>query len=229
MSITAIVPAAGFGIRMKDSLPKQFLILGDKPVLFHTLSRLADCSKVDEIIVAVSEQHYQYAKIQSEEEYPVSKPVHFVVGADDRQESVRNALGALGLDCELVVIHDGVRPFLSNQVLVNTINAAQKNGAATAAIKPPDTVKMVEPGHKAQNLPRDQVHLIQTPQAFSADLIRDAHKRAHADNFSGTDDTVLVERLGQPVTMVEGDELNIKITTPASMVVAKAILDHIGD
>ena len=224
MAVTAIVAAAGQGARMKGDAPKQFRLLGDRPVLFHSLARLAECPKVDDLIVVVPADHLDYTRTLIEQEFPVAKPCRVVTGGEERQDSVRAGLQELSLECDLVVVHDAARPLVPNAVIVAVILAAAKDGAATAAIPPVDTVKLVDTDrHQAENLPRNMLWMIQTPQAFRKELLLRAHQRALEDNFTGTDDSVLLERLGVTVHVVPGSTRNLKITTPDDLVMAEAL------
>ena len=224
MAVTAIVAAAGQGARMKGDAPKQFRLLGDRPVLFHSLARLAECPKVDDLIVVVPADHLDYTRTLIEQEFPVAKPCRVVAGGEERQDSVRAGLQELSLECDLVVVHDAARPLVPNAVIVAVILAAAKDGAATAAIPPVDTVKLVDTDrHQAENLPRNMLWMIQTPQAFKKELLLRAHQRALEDNFTGTDDSVLLERLGVTVHIVPGSTRNLKITTPDDLVMAEAL------
>jgi 2-C-methyl-D-erythritol 4-phosphate cytidylyltransferase len=224
MAVTAIVAAGGQGVRMKGDVPKQFLMLGDRPILFHSLQRLAECPRIDDLIAVVPADHLEYTRTLLHEEYPLAKPTRVVAGGEERQDSVRAGLEELSLECDLVVVHDAVRPLVSNSVLVAVIQAAEKDGAATAAIQPADTIKLVDSDRQiSENLPRSMLWQIQTPQAYRKDLLLRAHQRAFEDNFYGTDDSVLLERLGVRVRIVPGHPRNLKITTPDDLVMAEAL------
>jgi 2-C-methyl-D-erythritol 4-phosphate cytidylyltransferase len=223
MTISAIVPAAGKGARMKGDIPKQFLLLAGKPVLVHTILGL-EKSKVTDFYVMVPEGKLDFTKSLLEQE-GLQKPCQVLVGGEERQDTVRAGLEALSDDCSLVLIHDGVRPLVRPELADLVIEAADESGAATLASRPTDTIKMQDSiTHQMRNLPRDNLVMIQTPQAFKKDLIMDAHKQALADGYTATDDSDLVERMGHQVALVEGDTLNIKITGPEDLILAEAIL-----
>lgn len=225
--VTAIVAGAGQGTRMKGDAPKQFLRLGDRPILFHSLQRVADCPRVAELIAVVPADRVESTRGLLEEEYPLGKPCLVVPGGEERQDSVRAGLQQLSLECELVVVHDAARPLVSNAVLMAVIQAAEQSGAATAAIPPVDTIKLVDLERGvSEHLPRGMLWQIQTPQAFKKELLLRAHEQALADNFYGTDDSVLVERLGVKVRLVPGDSRNLKITTPEDLVIAEALFRY---
>jgi 2-C-methyl-D-erythritol 4-phosphate cytidylyltransferase len=227
MAVTAIVAAGGQGLRMKGDAPKQFLMLGDRPILFHSLQRLAECPRVDDLIVVVPADHLKYTQTLLHEEYPLAKPSRVVPGGEERQDSVRAGLEELSLECDLVVVHDAVRPLVSNALLVAVIQAAEKDGAATAAIQPADTIKLVDSDRQvSENLPRSMLWQIQTPQAYRKDLLVRAHQRAFEDNFYGTDDSILLERMGVRVRLVPGHPRNLKITTPDDLIMAEALFRH---
>jgi len=227
MAVTAIVAAGGQGVRMKGDVPKQFLMLGDRPILFHSLQRLAECPRIDDLIAVVPADHLEYTRTLLREEFPLAKPARVVPGGEERQDSVRAGLEELSLECDLVVVHDAVRPLVSNSILMAVIQAAEKDGAATAAIQPADTIKLVDSDRQvSDNLPRAMLWQIQTPQAFRKDLLLRAHQRAFEDNFYGTDDSVLLERMGVHVRIVPGHPRNLKITTPDDLVMAEALFRH---
>jgi 2-C-methyl-D-erythritol 4-phosphate cytidylyltransferase len=238
MSITAIIPAAGKGYRMKGEVPKQFLLLAGKPVLIHTLQKLAR-SSVDALVVVVSEERMAFTRNLLGEE-KIEKPFKVLAGGLERQDSVRAGLNALDNDCSLVLIHDAVRPFVRQDMVEAVIKAAEKAGAATLAIRPADTIKLSPTlqsyGDGARNgqdkvmknLPREHLWQIQTPQAFHKDLIIQAHKKALAEGYLATDDSELVERMDHEVVIIEGDPLNLKITGPEDMIIADAILRGAG-
>ncbi len=212
--VYAIIPAAGTGRRMGGSILKQYIMLGDKPVLAHTLSAFDRAESVDCIVLAVSLDEREYIEKEIVKRYGIKKPVTYTPGGRERQESVKNALEAIE-DCDIVVVHDGVRPLVVPGVIEGAIQEARRYGAAVAGMPVKDTIKVVSPAGFAVNTPdRTRLWQIQTPQAFQLRLLKEAHKRAAEDGFLGTDDSSLVERLGHPVKLIEGGYGNIKITTP---------------
>lgn len=227
---SAIVAAAGRGTRMPGDAPKQFRALGDRPVLAWAAAAIGATPGVTEIVVGAEAGMLETAAAIVAEWAPglTIKPV---TGGADRQETVRLCLAACDPDAEVIVVHDAARPFAGPDLFRRVIEAAAKDGAATAAVPPADTIKMADdsaPGG-AQNLPRGRLWQVQTPQAFRRDLIQRAHAVAAGENFSGTDDTVLVERLGHRVTMVESSPLNFKVTTPADFSMARAFVENTTD
>jgi 2-C-methyl-D-erythritol 4-phosphate cytidylyltransferase len=236
MTVTAIIPAAGLGTRMaRGAAPsasgdessgtsrKQLMLLGDSPILIHTIRKFAACPLVNQIVVALRPEDAAWVSVLIDRE-AFSKPVHVVEGGDSRQESVRNALNAIGDTADLVAVHDAVRPFIDPAIIENVIREAARSGAAIAGIVPIDTVKQVK-GHKIrETLMRNHLVLAQTPQVFRYELLKQAFDRAADEDFTGTDESSLVERLGHEVSVVPGSDRNIKITRPGDMKLAKLFL-----
>lgn len=223
MSVTAIVPAAGRGARMKGDIPKQFLLLAGKPILIHTLNKLSRC-KVDEMVIVVQEEKMDLARRLIEEEL-ADKPFKLVKGGVERQDSVRAGLAAVDKDCSIVVVHDAVRPFVNPGAVNEVIEAAEKTGAAILAVRPSDTIRLEDKDSGIMDdLPRDRLWQIQTPQAFSKDLLIAGHKKALGEGYSATDDAGLVEHMGHRVTVVQGDSMNLKITGPRDLELAQVLL-----
>lgn len=231
----AIIVAAGDGTRMKGRCRKQFLELGRFPILYYTLVTFLSSDAIDKIILVLPESDTDYCRKQVLSKLDTSKPVTLVPGGKQRQESVYFGLLEAERICSLkpkeskepgiVVIHDGVRPFVQHSHIRATIDAAMETGACVTGIQPWETVKACSPnGEVRKTLDRNELWLVQTPQAFRLDLILKAHKAARSEGFWGTDDGVLVERKGGRVKMVEGSRSNIKITSPEDMEIAEMIL-----
>lgn len=215
-----LVPAAGTGARMRSREPKQFLVLGGAPVLVHALRRLAaaDCLEGSIILVPPSRLGATRTLLHR---HRVPRVLAVLEGGAERQESVRFGLNAVPEDMTWVVIHDAVRPFVTPGLVADVLAAARSTGAATAGLPVRDTVKRVRGGCVEATLDREGLWLVQTPQAFRRDLLVEAHDKALRDGYLGTDDAVLVERLGARVTMVPGLTENVKITTPADLEAAR--------
>jgi 2-C-methyl-D-erythritol 4-phosphate cytidylyltransferase len=221
----AIVPAAGSGNRMGRDVSKQYLSLGGRPLLVHTLKVFEECSLVDGLLVVVPPQDIEFVRNSVLAPWNLKKVAGVIPGGKERQDSVRAGIGALDRETGLVVIHDAVRPFITVGLIENCIRAAVEEGAATVGVPVKDTVKEVAPdGRVMRTCDRTLLWLTQTPQAFRRDIIENAHIAAARDGFRGTDDTSLVERLGIAVRMIRGDYGNIKITTPEDLVIAEALL-----
>jgi 2-C-methyl-D-erythritol 4-phosphate cytidylyltransferase len=243
MKVIVIIPAAGLGTRMAPMLvgakdkqrkappSKQFTELGGTPILIHTLRKFAGVDVVSEIWVALRENEIAgfRARLGSEAGDVLKKKVEFVVGGEHRQQSVESALNALEAEADdVVLVHDAVRPFVTREIIQEVIEAAQKYGAAIAALPAVDTVKQVERTAEGAlikaTMPRAGIVMAQTPQGFRYSVIKKAFDEASADGFLGTDESSLVERSGHDVAVVMGSPRNIKITAPADMELAEFYL-----
>ena len=224
MRVVAIIPAAGFGRRMGGTLEKQFLHLRGIPILAHTLHVFDRSPEVDAIVLVVAPQQRQSLENEVLGPHPCKKLFSVIDGGPERQDSVANGLRATPRECELVVVHDGVRPLVSVDLLGKVLEVAHRHGAAIAAIPAGDTVKQSEDQKVVATLERETIWLAQTPQAFHAAILRRAYEEAVRDRVIVTDDAALVERLGVAVHLVHGSSENLKVTTPSDLVVAEAIL-----
>ncbi len=221
---TSIVVAAGRGSRMGTKEKKQYLFLKDKPLFIHTLELMEQQSRIKEIILVVPAEDLDFCKNLCNK-YSINK-IHAVVpGGETRGASVYNGLKAVPEHSKLVVVHDGARPFLSQEVLEKVIDAGEKEGAAVAAVPVKDTIKEVDPNNMVQKtLERKYLWAVQTPQVFKKDILMDCYNRAIRDGISGTDDAAIVEAYNYPVKLVMGDYNNIKITTKEDLTFANYIL-----
>ena len=220
--VVAVILAAGKGDRMGGSVPKQYLELAGRPILAHTLEAFDRAPSIDAIVIVTNDEEVIRDTVL--EKWPVSKPVIFAEGGKERQDSVWNALTAIG-SCEIVAIHDGVRPLVQIPVIEHSISVARQFGAAVAGMPSKDTIKVIDEQGFSVNTPdRNRLWLTQTPQVFQFSLFLDAHRKAKQDGYLGTDDSSLVERTGHPVKLVEGGYDNIKITTPEDLIIAEQIL-----
>ncbi|HEX9023925.1 MAG TPA: 2-C-methyl-D-erythritol 4-phosphate cytidylyltransferase [Geobacteraceae bacterium] len=225
MKVIAIVPAAGMGKRMGAEINKQYLLLAGKPILAHTLRVFEDAPFVDDVYVVVPEAEIPYCREHVVERFGFAKVRRIVAGGAERQHSVMNGLKAVSDagDDDVVLIHDGVRPFIPQQVLEHAVAAAGKYDGALVAVPAKDTVKVVREGIVRETPPREELWLAQTPQAFRYPIIMAAHEIAEAERYLSTDDASLVEWLGKDIHIVMGDYRNIKITTPEDLVLAEAL------
>jgi len=223
MSVLAIIPAAGMGIRMGGGTPKQFLSLEGVPIFVHTLRKFAASDAIDEIFLALRAEEMERAGGDIDREH-FAKPVRLVCGGPTRQETVARALAEAPAATEIVVVHDAVRPFIELEMIQRVVETARKDGAAILGIPSVDTVKQVERQRILGTIPRERIVLAQTPQAFRYSVIREACERAGADGFNGTDEASLVERLGHPVTVLMGSDHNIKITKPSDLPLARLFI-----
>lgn len=203
---------------------KQFMLLDGSPILLHTVRKFVACPLVTEIIIALRKDDIEWVSEQIEADSP-AKPVRLVEGGETRQHSVENALALVSPDTDLVAVHDAVRPFIEEEVLQKVIEEAAASGAAIVGIVPVDTIKQVHLAKVRATLPRERLILTQTPQVFRLELLREAFAKASQDNFVGTDESSLVERLETvEVSVVLGSDRNIKITKPSDMQLARFFL-----
>jgi 2-C-methyl-D-erythritol 4-phosphate cytidylyltransferase len=225
LKIAAIIPGAGSGERLAASENKPFLLLGDKPLLVHTVQRFQESPEIDEIVLVVRAKDIPQAETLVAE-YRLGKVVAVVEGGDRRQDSVYCGLKELeGRGIAYVLVHDAVRPFLDSFRIHEIIRVAKEHGAAVLAIQPKDTIKLSNGTPFVQKtLDRTRLWAVQTPQCFSMEVLMKAYDSAIKDEFLATDDSSLVERLGVNVRIVEGSYDNIKITTPEDLELAEMIL-----
>jgi 2-C-methyl-D-erythritol 4-phosphate cytidylyltransferase len=220
----ALVPAAGRGLRMGGAVPKQFLSLGGLPLILHSLRVLQASPSIDAIILAVPPSEMDYCLSDIVAAHRFTKVIKVVPGGQERQDSVRHALEAADEDSGIVVVHDAVRPFVTERMVSDVVKAAKATGAAIVALPMKDTVKQVGVDHVIERtIDRRPLWLAQTPQAFRRDWLLAAHRKAHAEGVHATDDAYLVEWCGHAVSVVEGSGENIKVTRPEDMVIGEAI------
>lgn len=232
MKATAIVLAGGRGKRMNCAIPKQFLTIQDKPVLYYSLQAF-ETSFIDSIILVASEDDREYCKREIVEKYHFNKVKKIVSGGKERYHSVLNGIKAAG-DCDYIFIHDGARPFLTQDMLKRLLDCVMEDKACVAGMPVKDTIKIAdESGYISSTPRRDLVWMIQTPQVFSYELIKKAYLLLEENEYSLlekgisiTDDAMVVETLlGEKVKLVEGSYRNIKITTPEDLSVAESFLE----
>ena len=225
MHVNVVIVAAGKGTRLQSELPKPFLSVADRPILVHTLRRFTPIEMVRRIVVVVAAERETLCQEVLHTHGPWPQPITVIHGGAERQDSVRNGLAALEPQCEIVVIHDAARPFISVEAIQRSIDAAAETGSAVVATPVRDTIKRADAQHTIrETVSRHDLWLAQTPQTFRVEVIRAAHRWAQRRNIAGTDDATLVEQMGQPVRIVPGDALNFKITTPDDLALAQAVL-----
>ncbi|HAA74140.1 TPA: bifunctional 2-C-methyl-D-erythritol 4-phosphate cytidylyltransferase/2-C-methyl-D-erythritol 2,4-cyclodiphosphate synthase [Candidatus Latescibacteria bacterium] len=222
MATVAIILAAGAGKRMGADRPKQFLDLGGRSLILYALDAFEACSAVDRIVLVTPPDMIDEVRTLAS---VCEKVQDVVAGGAERQDSVAEGIKAVG-DAEIIAVHDGARPMVRAEEIADVIEAARANGAAVIGQPASDTIKRGRDGQVIETLDRSEVWAVQTPQAFKADVIREAHEAAARDGFYGTDDTALVERIGKPVTLVEGSRDNIKVTHPGDLERAEDILNR---
>jgi 2-C-methyl-D-erythritol 4-phosphate cytidylyltransferase len=225
MQAVAIVPAAGHGARMRSLHPKVLTPLLDRPLLAWTLEPILDLGIFSEILIACPPEDRDIIAQILTEETDMETRARLVAGGKTRQESVANCLREISVDCDLVAIHDGARPLLTPELMVEVLNRANETDAAIAAVPSKDTVKLCdEEGIISSTLDRSRVWLAQTPQCFRHSLLVSAYEKAHREGYVATDDAALVERAGAPVHIVMGSYENIKVTTPEDIPICEEIL-----
>ncbi len=223
--VSVIVVAAGKSERFKNPIPKPYLLLGDKPVIVHALAAFSGESPVDEIILVINAGDAgRIKKVLSDFSLKVDK---VVFGGKRRQDSAACGLKEISPKSNIVLLHDGARPFVSRKLINRVLEETRISGAVVPAIPCEDTIKEVEKQEVVKTLRRTLLRAVQTPQGFKRRLIFSAYEKAEAANYYGTDDAELVEHIGHPVKVIPGEKENIKITTPADLVFAGAILKHI--
>ena len=225
MKVGAIIPAAGSGKRIGASVAKQFLEIQGEPLLHHTLSVFASCKLVDYVVLVMPLADVNQVGKTWLSKYEIVREV--VVGGEQRQDSVYNGFNSLEEATDIVVVHDGVRPFTTPQMLTATIEEAEQHGAAITAIPVSDTIKQVVDGFVKQTISRDGLWRVQTPQAFQYGLLQQAFKKAQEDSYYGTDEGALIEYLGERIKIVPGSELNIKITRKEDLILGENLLSRI--
>lgn len=227
----AIVLAAGRGKRMQSDVAKQYLLIKGKPVLFYSLKAFED-SVVDEIILVTAESEITYCKEEIVEKYNFNKVSRIVAGGKERYHSVYNGLKACD-DAQIVLIHDGARPFVNDEIIERNIAMVKEYGACVTGMPVKDTIKIADESGFVKETPRrDLIWAVQTPQTFQYPLIKNAYdtflnkEEAHCKQYNVTDDAMVAEIFGGlKVKLVEGSYNNVKITTPEDMVLAEAILE----
>jgi 2-C-methyl-D-erythritol 4-phosphate cytidylyltransferase len=212
-NVAVVVPAGGVGARFGGRLPKQFVRFGRVPIVTATVGRFARHPGVVAIVVAAPTAHVVRTR-RALSALGRRVPLTVVPGGPTRQDSVWLAMQAAPDGVEIIVVHDAVRPLITRRLVESVVDAAAESGAAICALPVAETIKLVRDDLVEKTLDRSGLWSVQTPQAFRADLLREAHEKARRDGVVGTDDAMLVERLGHPVRVVRGLTENVKITTP---------------
>ncbi len=226
MKVKAIIAAGGGGERIGGILPKQFVEIKKKPILAYTVEKFEKCELIDEIILVVPEDYMSFCSYNIVDVGDFKKVKRILSGGKERQDSVYKGLLALSKDTDIVLIHDGVRPFISTEKIGKSIEMCKKEKAVILALPVNETVKKVDGEYIIATLDREKLWMAQTPQTFEYKLILEAYKKAIEDGFIGTDDSSLVERLGFKVSVLQGESQNIKITTREDLAFAERILER---
>ena len=222
----AIILAAGSGLRMGSEVAKQFRSLAGRPVLAHTLDAFESAESVDCVAIVARAEEIDRCRDEVVDRFGFEKVFAVVEGGKERQDSVAEGLKEASDNAEVIVIHDGVRPLIRSAQIDAVVAVGSRDGAAVLAVLVSSTIKGVEDGWVQETLDRSRLWSVQTPQAFRADVIRKAHEEARRDGFLGTDDAALVERIGEPVRVVEGRWDNLKLTTQEDFEMAEQIVMH---
>jgi len=218
--VTAIILAGGRGKRMGQKISKQYILVNEKPVLYYTIKRFLECENIDNIVLVLPSDEISYCKKEVLDKYSL-KVDKIVEGGKERQDSVYNALNSLE-NTDIVLIHDGARPFVSKEIITKGISKALKYGAAAPGVMPKDTIKIKdECSLSRETLNRNELVAVQTPQVFKYELIKKCHEKVREQNKIVTDDTMVVEAYGHKVFLYDGEYTNIKITTPEDLVIAE--------
>ncbi|MDS0526822.1 2-C-methyl-D-erythritol 4-phosphate cytidylyltransferase [Clostridium sp. SHJSY1] len=221
--VSAIILAGGRGKRIGKDISKQFIHINGKPILYYTIKRFLECNQIDEIVLVLPKDEIEYCKKEVLDKYSL-KVNNIVEGGKERQDSVYNGLKSLK-KTDIVLIHDGARPFTSKEIINKGIEYAIKYGAAASGVMPKDTIKIKgEKSFAKETLNRAELVSVQTPQVFKFEIIKECHEKVKKDKIIVTDDTMVVENYGYKVYLYDGEYENIKITTPEDLLLAEYIL-----
>lgn len=219
-----VIVAAGTGSRMNMGINKQFIKLEEKEIIAYTIEKFYNNSNIEDIVVVVKEDESEFFKKEILDKYNF-KNIKIAYGGKERQDSVYNGLKSLDKKCDIVLIHDGARPFVSDKIIYNCIEEVKEHKAIVVGVPVKDTIKVIDNDKNIVDTPnRSVLWAVQTPQTFDYNILIDAYKDAFKSGFYGTDDAMLVERIGYKVKMVEGSYNNIKITTKEDLSVGSQIL-----
>ena len=223
---SVVIVSAGRGSRMKADINKQFLKLKGKEVIAHTIDKFYNNKNIDEIVVVVKEDEADFFRRNIIDKYGY-KNIKIAFGGKERQDSVFNGLKAVNERCDIVLIHDGARPFVTDEIIKNSIECAKKNKCVIVGVPVKETIKIINKDNEVCDTPnRSTLWSIQTPQVFEYLSIIKAHKIAKEKSYYGTDDSMLMEYLGYNVKVIEGSYNNIKITTPEDLKIGEEILNE---
>ena len=226
----ALIVAGGKGKRMGRDISKQFICINNKPIIWYTIKAFENCEHIDGIFVVISKDDMEYFNENVLKVYDFKKILAVVEGGSERQDSVYNGLLAIE-ECDIVLIHDGARPFVSEKIIKQGIDYAKIYGAAACGVIPKDTIKVRdEESFSKETFKRDTLFAVQTPQCFNYESIKKAHDAIREENLIVTDDTMAIEKLGKKVYLYEGSYTNIKVTTPEDIelaeIISRCIIDN---
>lgn len=222
--ISVVIPAAGMGKRMESSINKQFLLINDKPILAHTIEKFCNEEYIDEIILVAREDEVKTCRELIIDKYGYKKVNKVIAGGNERRDSVYNGLREVNKNCDIVIVHDGARPFVSSESIVNSIEGAIRDKACVVGVPVKDTIKIIDENYNIIDTPkRDRLWAVQTPQTFSYKLLVEAYEQSIKEGYEATDDSMIVEKMGYKVKMIMGGYDNIKITTPEDLKLGEVI------
>ena len=227
MNTCVIIPAAGSGKRFGNQTPKQYVLLNGLPLILYTLKAFESHPMITHIILSVSKDWYDYT-VSLIHSYKIQKVTSIIIGGHERQFSIENALSVVpNYNPDIILVHDAVRPFISQALISTIVLAAREFGAAIPVLPIKDTVKEIQSDFVHHTLDRLHLRSAQTPQGFTTDIIQQAYIFARRHTISATDDASLVESAGFPVHIVHGEDINIKVTTPLDFKLAEIILQDL--
>ncbi|MBL7136834.1 MAG: 2-C-methyl-D-erythritol 4-phosphate cytidylyltransferase [Candidatus Marinimicrobia bacterium] len=221
---SAIIVAAGIGVRMKSDTPKQYFLLNGRPLLYYTIKNFIKAKLVSEIVLVISKEFMDSELLKVCIPPGTSKPIKTVKGGKKRQDSVYNGLKSIDKYCDTVVVHDGVRPFIAPGKIDETIEMCNEYDGVVIATPAVDTMKEVNNSLIVKTLNRASIWQVQTPQTFRREVLERAFEKAYKNNFIGTDEASLVEHLGARIVVLKGDRRNIKVTCREDLKIASYLL-----
>ncbi|MBS4536855.1 2-C-methyl-D-erythritol 4-phosphate cytidylyltransferase [Clostridium sp. D2Q-11] len=223
--VSIVIPAAGMGKRMNKDINKQYIELKGKAILAWTIERFDNNKYVDEIIIVAKEDEIDFCKENIIKKYKFKKVKDVVAGGNERRDSVFNGLKKVSENTGIVLIHDGARPFVTDEIINDAIKEALQNNAIVVGVPVKDTIKKVKEDNTIVSTPnRKGLWAVQTPQGFSYELILNCYNRGIEEDIEVTDDSMLVEYYGHSVKMIIGSYKNIKITTPEDVIIGEAFI-----
>jgi 2-C-methyl-D-erythritol 4-phosphate cytidylyltransferase len=224
--ISVVLPAAGQGTRMNCDKNKQFLTLNDRPLLAHTINAFQENTRVNEIIIVARTGEIDFCRRKIVDKYKFDKVKKIIEGGSTRQQSVNNGLQAVAEGSEFVLVHDGARPLVEEDLIEKVIDSVKQTKAVITAVPVKDTIKLVtKEDQVVETLDRSRLRAVQTPQAFATGLLSRAYRQALEQGITGTDSSSLVEKLtDKQVAVVEGSYENLKVTTPDDLKIAENII-----
>lgn len=221
---SALIVAAGSGKRMNAGINKQFIKLEDKEIIAYTIESFYENENIDEIVVCIKKDEEEFFKKHILDKYKL-KNIRIAYGGKERQDSIYNGLKEIDKNCDIILVHDGARPFVDNRIINESIESAKEKKAVVVGVPVKDTIKIVDEDIVESTPERSTLWAAQTPQTFKYKLLVEAYEKAYKNNYYGTDDSMLVENMGQKVTMIMGSYENIKITSPEDINFGEQILN----